>query len=147
LVKPVVAKKQKEEERKPEEPTFVLNPGGPPSNIKDPTPNDVVAAAPALKTRFHGSIELDPTRMGRDAGKIADEIVSHLTSLGGAKARIVLEIDIEVPNGIPDDRVRIVNENSNTLKFKSQEFEEREKAFSVFITVQNIHLYSANYSG
>ena len=59
---------------------------------------------------FHGSIELDPTRMGRDAGRIAEEIVSHLTSLGDAKAKITLEIDVEIPNGIPQERVKIVNE-------------------------------------
>lgn len=75
-------------------------------------------------TRFHGTVELDPTRMGRDAGRIADEIVAHLTSLSGAKAKITLEIDVEVPNGIPEDRVRIVNENSNTLKFKGHGFED-----------------------
>ena len=84
----------------------------------------MVDVPPALIMRFHGSVELDPTRMGSDAGKIADEIVSHLTSLGGAKARITLEIDTEVPSGIPDSRVRIVNENSNTPKFKSHGFEK-----------------------
>ncbi len=50
--------------------------------------------------RFHGSVELDPTRMGRDAGRIADEVLSHLTGIVGAKAKITLEIDVEVPNGI-----------------------------------------------
>lgn len=79
--------------------------------------------APVFR-RFHGSVELDPTRMGRDAGRIADEVISHLTSLGGVKAKITLEIDIEIPSGIPQDRVRIVNENSNTLKFKGHGFEE-----------------------
>jgi len=48
--------------------------------------------------------------MGRDAGRIAEEIVSHLTSLGDAKAKITLEIDVEIPNGIPQERVKIVNE-------------------------------------
>jgi hypothetical protein len=28
------------------------------------------------------------------------------------------------PAGIPEDKLRIVNENSNTLKFKTHEFEE-----------------------
>ncbi|MCZ7550961.1 MAG: Swt1 family HEPN domain-containing protein [Anaerolineales bacterium] len=74
--------------------------------------------------RFHGTVVLDSTRVGRDASRIAEEVISHLTSLPGAKATITLEIDIEAPNGIPEDRVRIVNENSNTLKFKSHEFEE-----------------------
>ena len=62
--------------------------------------------------------------MGREAGRIADEILAHITSIGGAKARITLEIDVEVPGGIPEDWVRIVNDNSNTLKVKSHGFEE-----------------------
>jgi hypothetical protein len=75
--------------------------------------------------RFHGSVELDPTRMGRDASRIADEVLSHLTSLIGANATITLEINVEVQNGIPEDRVRIVSENCNTLKFKGHGFEEK----------------------
>jgi hypothetical protein len=35
-----------------------------------------------------------------------------------------LEIDIEVPNGVPEDKVRIISENCNTLKFKGHGFEE-----------------------
>ena len=124
LVKPDIAQKQQEEElAKEEKPQFPSNPDGTPNIIKDPTPGEAVPIPPTLITHFHGTVELDPTRMGRDAGRVADEIVAHLTSLGGAKAKITLEIDVEVPNGIPEDRVRIVNENSNTLKFKGYGFE------------------------
>ena len=31
----------------------------------------------AVLRRFHGSVELDPMRLGRDAGRIADEVISH----------------------------------------------------------------------
>lgn len=124
IVKPDVAQKQREEElAKEEETQFQPTPGGTLNNIKDPTPGEAIVIPPTLITHFHGTVELDPTRMGRDAGRIADEIIAHLTSLGGAKAKITLEIDVEISNGIPEDRVRIVNENSNTLKFKSQGFE------------------------
>jgi hypothetical protein len=126
LVKPDVAQKQREEElSKEEKPPYATQPFNAPGNIKDPTTGEAIALPPALITRFHGTVELDPARMGRDAGRIADEIVAHLTSLGGAKATITLEIAVEVPNGIPEDRVRIVNENSNTLKFKGHGFEEK----------------------
>ena len=83
----------------------------------------VIEKTPTLR-RFHGSVELNPTRLGRDAGRIADEVVGHLTSLGGAKTKITLEIDVEVPGGIPEDRIRIISENANTLKFNEHEFEE-----------------------
>ena len=92
------------------------------SGIKDaPTSTP---SRPVQPKRFHGTVTLDSTRVGRDAARIAEEIIGHLTSLPGATARITLEIDIEAPNGIPEDRVRAVNENSNTLKFKSHGFEE-----------------------
>lgn len=31
--------------------------------------------------RFHGSVQLDPSRTGRDAGRIAEEVIQHLTTL------------------------------------------------------------------
>jgi predicted AAA+ superfamily ATPase len=74
--------------------------------------------------RFHGTVDLDSTRLGRDAGRISDEVLTHLTSLVGAKAKITLEIDVEVPEGIPEEKIRIISENCNTLKFKGHGFEE-----------------------
>lgn len=74
--------------------------------------------------QFHGTVELDPARVGRDAGRIADEVLSHLTGIVGAQAHVTLEIDVEIPTGIPEDKVQIVNENANTLKFKGHGFEE-----------------------
>ena len=79
---------------------------------------------PKKARRFYGSVQLDATRLGRDAGKIADEVLSHLTGLVGAKAEITLEIQVDVPDGVPDHAVRTVTENARTLKFKSQGFEE-----------------------
>ena len=88
-------------------------------------PAEVMVPRPARLTRFHGSAALDPTRVGRDAGRIADEVISHLAGLpGSVKASVTLEINIEVPDGIPEDKVRIVSENCNTLKFKGHGFEE-----------------------
>jgi hypothetical protein len=73
--------------------------------------------------RFHGSVLLDPTRVGRDAGRIADEIVSHLAGLMGSTLKVTLEIEAEIPGGAPDKVVRDVTENCRTLKFTSQGFE------------------------
>jgi hypothetical protein len=76
-----------------------------------------------MTLRFHGSVTLDPTRVGRDAGRIADEIVSHLTRLMGPTVKVTLEIEADVPGGAPDQVVRTVTENCRTLKFTSQGFE------------------------
>ena len=75
-------------------------------------------------TRFHGAVRLDSARVGRDASQIADEVISHLSGLIGAKVTVTLEIEAEVPSGAPDSVVRTVTENSRTLKFTSQGFEE-----------------------
>ena len=80
-------------------------------------------AAPAKPKRFHGSVVLDTARVGRDASKIADEVIAHLSGLVGAKVTVTLEISAEVPNGVTDQVVRTVTENSRTLKFSDQGFE------------------------
>jgi hypothetical protein len=82
------------------------------------------ASAPRLARRFHGSVSLDPMRLSRDAGNINQEVIQHLAALMGAKAQITLEIRVDVPDGVPDNIVRIVMENCRTLKFTSSEFEE-----------------------
>jgi len=74
-------------------------------------------------SRYHGSVQLDPTRVGRDAGRIADEVIAHLAGLVGARVSVTLDIDAEVPAGVSDNVVRIVTENSRTLKFDQHAFE------------------------
>jgi len=80
--------------------------------------------APAQPKRFHGSVSLDPTRVGRDAGRIADEVISHLAGLVGSLLKVTLEIEAQVPSGAPDNVVRTVTENSRTLKFTTHGFEK-----------------------
>ena len=54
---------------------------------------------PAAKPkRFHGTVTLDPTRVGRDASRIADEVIAHLAGLVGAKVTVTLEIEAEIPD-------------------------------------------------
>ncbi len=82
------------------------------------------ASAPPTVRRYHGTAELDTMRLGRDAGRIAEEIVQHLSTLPGARVRVRLEIEAELPDGVPEGVVRTVSENGRTLKFVSQGFEE-----------------------
>ncbi|MDF0643108.1 MAG: Swt1 family HEPN domain-containing protein [Nitrospira sp.] len=79
---------------------------------------------PRPPKRFHGTVSLDPTRVGRDAGRIGDEVIAHLVGLMGSDVKVTLEIEAEIPNGAPDNVVRTVTENSRTLKFTSHGFEE-----------------------
>jgi predicted AAA+ superfamily ATPase len=80
-------------------------------------------AGRALPHRFHGTVALDPARVGRDASRIADEVIAHLSGLIGAEVRVTLEIEAEIPTGAPEQVVRTVTENGRTLKFTSQGFE------------------------
>ena len=78
-------------------------------------------------TRFHGSVSLDAARVGRDASRIADEVVTHLAGLVGAKVTVTLDIEADVPDGTPESVVRTVTENSRTLKFASHGFEREQE--------------------
>jgi hypothetical protein len=78
---------------------------------------------PPKPKRYHGTVILDSARVGRDAGKIADEVVTHLVGLVGSSVHVTLEIEAEIPQGAPDNVVRTVTENSRTLKFTSSGFE------------------------
>jgi len=77
----------------------------------------------ALPRRFHGSVTLDAARVGRDAGRIAEEVIAHLSGLVGAEVTVTLEVHAEVPSGAPDNVVRTVTENCRTLKFSDHGFE------------------------
>jgi predicted AAA+ superfamily ATPase len=75
--------------------------------------------------RFFGTVELDPTRLGRDAGKINEEVVQHLQSILDSKVEVTLEINAELPKGIPENIQRTIMENCKTLKFKNFSVEEK----------------------
>jgi hypothetical protein len=87
-------------------------------------PGGAAVAAPAKQpNRYYGTATLDPTRVGRDASEIAKEVIAHLSGLVGAQVKVTLEIEAAVPNGVPDNVVRIVTENGRTLKFSNQGFD------------------------
>ncbi len=132
LVKPDIARHQIDAETAPPpSPTVLPSQGsGPvvpppgPGPITPPLPAEPVVKAKPKPRRFHGSVTLDPARVGRDASKIADEVITHLVGLLGANVRVTLEIEADIPNGTPDNVVRTVTENSRTLKFGQAGFEE-----------------------
>jgi hypothetical protein len=75
-------------------------------------------------TRYYGTVALDATRVGRDAGRAADEVIAYLSGLMGSAVSVTLEINAIVPDGIPDKVIRTVTENSRTLKFTTHGFEK-----------------------
>jgi hypothetical protein len=76
-----------------------------------------------LPVRFYGRVSVDPVRMLRDLGEVADAIIAQL---GRADAEIAITVEIEAraARGFPEDVRRAVSENAATLKFQAHEFEE-----------------------
>ncbi len=61
---------------------------------------------------------------GREAGRIAEEVIPHLSGLVGAGVRVTLGIEAELSDGAPGRVVRTVTENSRKLRFTQQGFEK-----------------------
>lgn len=143
LVKPEPARKQiaadeeEQQQREAEKPQVIyLSSGEKPANQ---TQADLPASdnhggfvssvlepelAPKKLRRFYGTVNLDVTRVGRDAGRVAEEVIQHLASLLDAQVKITLEIQATVPGGVPEHVLRAVTENCRTLKFSQHGFEE-----------------------
>ena len=126
IVEPKIVRRQLDSERPQPSPRVQSGAAGPsdvitPEAAKAEPP---VAPASAQPKRFHGTVVLDTTRVGRDASRIADEVIAHLSGLVGSKVTVTLEIEAEIPSGAPDHVVRTVTENSRTLNFSSQGFEK-----------------------
>ena len=131
LVKPDVAKRQMDAEMTPTAPGNAEGGeagGGASAGESDSTDSGSTDAAPDVAPvprprRFHGTVRLDPTRVGRDASRIADEVIAHLAGQVGAQVTVTLEIEATLADGASDQIVRTVTENSRTLKFTSHGFE------------------------
>ena len=117
VVKPDVAQSQIDAESKPP-PT----PPGPEPQPPGPGPEPTPPGGPPLK-RFHGTVTLDPMRVGRDAAQVADAVIQHLSGIVGAEVEVTLEVSARLPEAASEKLVRDVTENCTTLKFRTQGFE------------------------
>lgn len=120
VVKPEVANRQLQEELQPP-------PGDEPDEPKPDTPPEppLPPVADRVVRRFHGVVDLPPAKPGSTAGKVAEEVVQHLLVLDGAQVSVKLEIAAEVPDGIPEEKRRVIEENCRTLKFEEWGLEEQ----------------------
>jgi len=124
LVRPEVAQQQLiAEVASPPPPIAITTTGVDPEGSSPMTPSSPPPATEIVFRRFHGTAVLDPARVGRDAGQIASEVISHLAGQDGAEARVTLEIEVKLPAGASEQLRRIVTENSRTLKFTTHGFE------------------------
>jgi predicted AAA+ superfamily ATPase len=119
LVKPDVAREQLQEEVQVTPPGVTV--GETAEGEELPT---VPVVAEAKSRRFYGVVLVDPLRMSRDAGQVADEVVKHLAEFVDADVDVRIEITATRDAGFSDDIVRTVTENAKTLKFEQHGFEE-----------------------
>ena len=122
LVRPDIARKQLEAAAPSAGPT-PPSPWPTPPGTTPPARDRSSRSRSRLPSASMASVKLDAARAGRDASRIADEVIAHLSGLVGAKVTVTLEIEAEIPGGAPDTVVRTVTENSRSLKFTSQGFE------------------------
>ena len=81
-------------------------------------------AGPSAPRRFFGTVEIDPDRAGRDMGRVAEEVLQHLTTLPGGKVTVTVDIQAETAAGVSENLRHAIDENCRTLGFKSHGFEE-----------------------
>ncbi|MBT1176116.1 DUF499 domain-containing protein [Bifidobacterium callimiconis] len=78
---------------------------------------------PAKKTRYYGTVELNPDSINRDLARIGEGILDQLR-FAGARISISLDIQAEDADGFDENIVTIIDGNAKNLKFGSSGFEE-----------------------
>jgi hypothetical protein len=80
--------------------------------------------AAAVPHRFYGVVAADRDRLGRDAGRIAQEVVAHVHGLVGTNTEVNIEIRATNPDGCSETVVKIVSENAGAQRFTGHGFEQ-----------------------
>lgn len=133
LIEPAAAAAYEESIRPPETPYSVDTPfggsetheggaivtGGGSFPVPTPTPADTST----VKTRFYGSVEVDPITAKMAFGQIVDEVVAQFTSRPNTAVTIKVEISAVDKKGFDENLQRAVRENSALLKIAPAEFE------------------------
>jgi len=84
------------------------------------------ASTPAQATfrRFHGTIDVDvPDPIGHFT-EIVQNVIEHFSAQYGTEVSVRVDIEARRGEGFESKTVRVVRENSTTLKFLTAEFEE-----------------------
>lgn len=86
------------------------------------------AGAPAIpismKTKFFGSLELDPVRAKLQFSDVVEEVIMLFTQKPGVKVKISIEIEAESVVPFDASIQRSVGENCDQLKFKTHDFDD-----------------------
>ena len=125
IVQPEIARAQLDAERAAEQrerdPEMPARHAGQPTQTLLPPDTPL---PPKPKTRYYGTVGIDPQRARRDLSQIADEIIVRLASLPGADVKVTVEIEGMHGGGFDDAIVRTISENSRTLGLDDFGFED-----------------------
>ncbi len=80
-------------------------------------------AGPLVLRRFYGVAALDPGRLARDAGRLAEEVVSHLNAIDGTDIEVTIEVTATNPAGFGEPVRTLVSENADALRLRQHGFE------------------------
>ena len=127
IVRPDIALAQREKELAAQQPDWIAatanDTAAPAVAPVDPPPDDS-PPKPKPKTRYFGSVNIDPQSALRDLSQVAREIIMQLASLPEADIEITLEIEGIHRDGFDESTIRALSENSRTLNFKDHSFED-----------------------
>ena len=62
--------------------------------------------------------------LSSEAAKVAENVLQFLSSLPNASLCVTLEIEADLPDGVPEHNLRTILENARTLGFSSFGFED-----------------------
>lgn len=128
VVKPDVAQKQVDNYKENSETLVGAQPGGAAEpgigGEESGGKGGSESAEASLPKEFFGSVDLDSNRLGREAGRIAEDVLQHLSTLPGAEVKVSLEIQATIPDGASDEVQRVITENCAVMKFKTHGFED-----------------------
>ncbi|MFH8518213.1 DUF499 domain-containing protein [Streptomyces gelaticus] len=85
---------------------------------KPPTSSEQ-PSIPRIPTRFYANAQLSPEQYSKNASKYVFDILQHLDVIG-TEIEITIEIQAKRPEGFPEDKVRTLTENANTLKLQAE---------------------------
>lgn len=119
VAKAIIEAKQKEREQEGSHPPIVGSQGG---EVGGET--DIQPPKPVKKRQYRASVNLSKLRMGSEAAQISEEIIEHLDSVADMDITVTLSIKATSQNGIPDDLMRVIRENSKVLHFDISEFDD-----------------------
>lgn len=115
-LKQLVAEKSQKEEIPTDRPlTFggerVATPG-----VQPEEPSTPQQPEGPKNTHFFLTKTLDYTRINKDVNDLVQEVIAHLYNADNAEVKIILDVNVDLPNGTPIPIVRTVTENCRTLK-------------------------------